>query len=770
VIALFLLAALAAPSSPDAGPIPPSVASENPAVDGGRAEAAMGAERAEGGVDGPAPDEGLVPSVRAVDGEAGARAHGLVHGRVLAKGSRGPALGARISWVDDAGQVHATEASDDGEFQLSMPCGARVLSVRATGFEPHVVTLDVCAGAPPAGNQLATDAQPWLIRLVPRPNLPLYQTVVVAPTDEPSVDLRGAELVSTPGSLGDPLRTIESLPGVAVVAWPAPIYAIRGSNPGNTGYFLDDLQVPLLFHLALGPSVIHPAFFDSMAFYPGGYPARYGRYVAGVVSTQTRAPATDRVHASAELRLYDAGVLVSAPLPDGNGSVAAALRYSYTGALLSLLRNDLKLAYWDYQVRADRRVGAWHATLLLFGSGDHLDYQLRQNDPRRVFDLTFHRASVQVARPLGAGRLSARLAFGWDQSTAPIVDNYTIQAHATSVVPRLAYQRRVADADIEVGLDGEMQWFRPVSNVYEAGASDLARNRTVALLAGYASASVNAGRRLTLTPGLRVDSYTVGGLSKVDVGPRLSARLRLGQESWLSASGGRFSQMPSLTVQIPAAENFGLSLYGLQTSWQAALGFGTHALRWFDAEVTGYVQRYVLTDLRDPALINPDPLASDFLVRRDARSFGIECMLRRPASYRLHGWVAYTLSWNQRALGGGVIGPSDWDQRHVLNAVLGYRVGRTTLGARGHLNTGRPVLVNGGQVERFVRLPTFYQLDVRVERRFLFDAVTLDVYLEFVNATLSREVYQLDQDPATGQLGERSLRVVLPSLGVRGQL
>lgn len=735
----------------------------------------MDAGSADSGVDARVPGDGLSARVRAAGAEGGAREQGLVHGRVLAKGSRGPALGARIAWTDDAGRIHTTLASDDGDFQLSMPCGPRVLSVRATGFEPLIVTYDVCAGAPPegtprAGSQPATDAQPWLIRLVPRANLPLYQTVVVAPTDEPSVDLRGAELVSTPGSLGDPLRTIESLPGVAVVAWPAPIYAIRGSNPGNTGYFLDDLQVPLLFHLALGPSVIHPAFFDSMAFYPGGYPVRYGRYVAGVVSTKTRAPATDRVHASAELRLYDAGALVSAPLSDGNGSVAAALRYSYTGALLSLLRNDLKLSYWDYQVRVDRRVGAWQATLLLFGSGDHLDYQLRENDPRRVFDLTFHRASVQAVRTLGAGRLSARLAFGWDRSTAPIVDNYTIRARATSVVPRLAYQRRVADADIEVGLDGVVQWFRPVSNVYEAGASDLARDRTVALLAGYTSASMSAGSRLTLTPGLRVDSYTVGGVSKVDVGPRLSARLRLGEESWMSASGGRFSQMPSLTVQIPAAENFGLALYGLQTSWQAALGFGTHALRWFDAEITGYVQRYVLTDLRDPALINPDPLASDFLVRRDARSFGLECMLRRPASYRLHGWIAYTLSRNQRALGGGVIGPSDWDQRHVLNTVLGYRVGRYTLGARGHLNTGRPVLVNGGQVERFVRLPTFYQLDLRAERRFLFDAVTLDVYLEFVNATLSREVYQLDQDPSTGQLGERSLRVVLPSLGVRGQM
>ena len=684
---------------------------------------------------------------------------GHLRGRVLARGTRGPVLAAQIAVGDGPTPRPSVTAGDDGRFDLPVSCGLHTLSVRASGFEPLVVRHDAC-----------TDLEPLLLRLSPRPNLPLYETVVVAPKDEPSVDLRGPELTTTPGSLGDPLRTIESLPGVAAVAWPAPIYAIRGSNPGNTGYFLDDLQVPLLFHLALGPSVIHPAFFDSMSFYPGGYPARYGRYVAGIVSTQTRAPAEDRSHAMAEIRLYDAGGLVSTPFPDNNGSVAAAFRYSYTGALLSLLRNDLRLAYWDYQVRADRRLGAWRLVLLLFGSGDDLEYRLQEYEPRRTYLLQFHRASLRATRPIGDGRLSARLALGADQSTAPIVDNYSISARAYSIIPRLLYELPTRHADIEVGLDGEVQWFRPVSNVYEAGASDLARDRTVLLGAGYATGTLRAGGHLTLTPGVRLDSYTIHGVTKMDVGPRLSARLRLNDKASLNASGGRFSQPPSLTVQIPAAENFGLALYGLQSSWQAALGVDAQYLPGLDVEVTGYVQRYVLTDLRDPALINPDPLASDFLVRRDARSYGAELMLRRPASHRLHGWLSYTLSRNQRALGGGVIGPSDWDQRHILNAVVGYRLGSYTLGARGHLNTGRPVLVNGGTVETFVRLPTFYQLDLRAERRFLFDTFTLDVYLELVNATLTREVYQLDQDRLTGALTERSLRVVLPSLGIRGEM
>ena len=68
-----------------------------------------------------------------------------------------------------------------------------------------------------------------------------------------------------------------------------------------------------------------------------------------------------------------------------------------------------------------------------------------------------------------------------------------------------------------------------------------------------------------------------------------------------------------------------------------------------------------------------------------------------------------------------------------------------------------------------MRLPAFYQLDLRAERAILFDAFTLNVYAELVNTTLSREVYGLDRQD-DGTQTERSLRIVLPSIGIRGRL
>jgi hypothetical protein len=171
-----------------------------------------------------------------------------------------------------------------------------------------------------------------------------------------------------------------------------------------------------------------------------------------------------------------------------------------------------------------------------------------------------------------------------------------------------------------------------------------------------------------------------------------------------------------------------------------------------------------LTDLRDPEFNDP---ALDFLISREALSYGLELLLRRPARERLHGWLSYTLSKALRSFEGGVVSPADWDQRHVVNLVVGYRWRRYTLGGRFHLHTGRQVRIGGTSPVEFGRLPAFYQLDFRLDRRFLFDSATVDLYIELVNSTLTTQVIDLYRDGGSGPIREDGYRLVLPSLGVR---
>jgi hypothetical protein len=228
--------------------------------------------------------------------------------------------------------------------------------------------------------------------------------------------------------------------------------------------------------------------------------------------------------------------------------------------------------------------------------------------------------------------------------------------------------------------------------------------------------------------------------------------------------------MPSLPVGVPGFESFGLASYGLQRSRQASFGVESALEERLGLDVnldtSLFYQRLHLTDLKNSLI--PDPEASDLLEPREGESFGLEVMIRRPMKHKLYGWLAYTLSRSQRVVD-GIIVPSDWDQRHILNLVVGYRWPRNySTSARFHYNSGRPYPLydnNTTAVDYYTHLPGFPQLDLRCDKRLIFDKFVMEVYLELVNATSSREVYDVKRQPI-GAIYENYYRLVLPSAGV----
>jgi len=247
-------------------------------------------------------------------------------------------------------------------------------------------------------------------------------------------------------------------------------------------------------------------------------------------------------------------------------------------------------------------------------------------------------------------------------------------------------------------------------------------------------------------------------------------RYRVGAHDFIKATVGQFSQMPSLPVGVPGFESFGLATYGLQRSRQASLGFES-ALEDrlgidLNLDTTLFYQRLHLSDLRNSLI--PDPQTPDLLEPREGESYGIEFMVRRPMKHKLYGWLAYTLSRSVRRVDGIVV-PSDWDQRHILNLVVAYRWPRNySTSMRFHYNSGRPFPLfdkRVGDVVGYVNLPSFTQLDLRADKRFLFDSFILDVYVELVNSTRSREVFEIKLE-GSGAVTENYYRLVLPSIGV----
>jgi hypothetical protein len=697
-------------------------------------------------------------------------------GRILARGTREPLAGAQVRVILGNGATHDAESDERGDFALTARSGPCEVRVHYPGFEPFSTKLDL-------GERGASGL---VLRLQPRLSGDRYETVVTAaPERAPAVPVAREELTRAPGAFGDPFRVVESLPGVVQALWPLPMYAIRGANPGNTGFFIDGVRAPALFHFALGPSVIHPYFISEMEFFPGGYPVEYGRYVSGIVAARTATPATDRLHVSADVRLFDAGGIVATPFDQGRGTVAVAGRYSYTGVLLSAFSNDYSLDYWDYQLRIEHRLGPGRLTLFAFGSGDSL--QQKHPDPLQwstnikpgLAQLMFHRLQLRWDGGVLGGHLLASALVGYDDSTVSNTQMFSlpIGSRMLMAAPRLGLGWRLGRwVDLEVGGDAEAQRFRPRSVLAFLGGglgnyylTDIFRDRSALSAGGYAGLTIKVGDRLRVTPGLRYDGYFEENTRAGAVSPRLSLRYRVAPEIWLKGHVGQFSQMPSLPVGVPGFDGFGLRSWGLQQSRQGSLGveagLGERDGADLSLDTTVFYQRLYVTDVRSS--ISLDPQSRDFLEPRQGESYGVEIMLRRPMRHRLYGWLSYTLSRSLRVVD-GVIAPSDWDQRHVLNLVAGYRLPRGyAASARFHYNSGRPYPVYDpgfGWVD-YQRLPAFVQLDLRGDKRFVFDSYVMDIYLELVNSTMSQEVFD-EKRQKNGIVVQQGYRLILPSAGV----
>ena len=724
------------------------------------------------------------------------------------------------------------ETDAKGRASVWLSPGRHRFVVRTQGYDPLEFEVEVTRG----------EAQKLELRASRAFGEPRFRTVVASERAVAlgKTTLRDDEITTLPGSGGDPFGVVKSLPGAAQVSGFLPYVVVRGAAPGNTGYYLDGVRVPTLFHLALGPSVIHPFFIDEIDFYPGGVPVRLGRYASGVVEGKTKQGARDRVRGELDLRLTDVGGLVAIPFDrpkdraclakadanpadcrqDARGSLSLGGRYSYAGPILAPF--EIKLRYWDYQARLDHRLGPRaRYTAFVFGSYDELGPTrteeldaggdvVSDEDPDPWLRLEFHRIDQRIRQRLRrGGRIDYRLALGLDRAGVSAA-----RINQWRVAPRVDAQVSLGDhTHLHAGLDQEFQLYR-LPQGYDPDLTSSVEDQALFLSERFVSVTgvyVDLAYRrggFELRPGLRADLWVSTGPSPylptaravavaAALDPRVLARERVGVHLHLRQSLGVYHQPPDPPIPIPGVENIGLE-DGLQRNVQATLGWewalGDLATLTQDLFVgrLSNMQDYELSEGLDSS---SDPSTADeiedYLIRVSGWSFGVESMLRLVTGPKIYGWLAYTLAWSLRDYPLGGWAPATWDQRHVLNAVLGWNISpKWRLGGRLHFNSGRPYTArrsdDQGELEDLVvalsehrndaRLPVFVQLDVRFERIFTLKRSRLHLYLDLANANFAREILRCDSladtsDPATqvvdGCVNPQALRYVLPALGLR---
>jgi hypothetical protein len=258
--------------------------------------------------------------------------------------------------------------------------------------------------------------------------------------------------------------------------------------------------------------------------------------------------------------------------------------------------------------------------------------------------------------------------------------------------------------------------------------------------------------------------------------PRLVATFKATRRLALTAGGGIYGQPPDVEDMSPVFGNPNVNVSrALHVS-----GGGSFKLRpTLTFEIVGFYKK--LYDLVSRSEIPSPPVAQALTQDGIGRSYGGQVLLRQEMIKGFFGWVTYSLIRSERK----DHPDQDWrlfdyDQTHVLAVLGSYQFGHGFEGgARFRYTTGAPrTPVIGafyvgndaydpifGPGHNSIRLPEFYQLDVRLERSWVFRRAKLNVFLDVQNITNRKNAEEIIYND---QFTVRGFITGLPTLAILG--
>jgi TonB family protein len=635
------------------------------------------------------------------------------------------------------------------------------------------------------------------------------------PPREPTLrSMSGEEILKSPGTNGDALRSLQNMPGVAKVGAFDGLLIVRGSSPRDTQIFVDGTNVPLVYHFGGLSSVVPSEMLERIDFYPGNFGPQYGRATGGIVDVGVRSPRKDRLGGLLQVDLVDARLLAEGPIGKKTRFMLGGRRSwldAWLGGALKEAGVGVTTApvYYDYQAMIEHDVTSnTTARLFFFGSDDRMKLLFKApdaGDPAVGGDAGQHTRFWRLqgridTRPTSNLRWTTTLSVGRDAENITLGDMFIdygvldIEGRSDVRAKLAPWATAVAGLDVQFGKF-DASYRLPASSFEDDSDSGPTFGRPLTELhgkgqltrpAGYAMLDLAPLPGLRLLPGVRADYDEGTGRWSAD--PRLGVRydLRSGfPRTTLKGGVGLFHQPPEVYESLKPFGNSGLKA---ETAYHYSLGFEQELTRPLELSLEGFYK-----DLRGIVIAAPSADATQngltYQNVGSGRVYGSELLLRyKPGNGgKFFGWLAYTLSRSERRdRDQDPYYRYDWDQTHILTALGSYKLGRGwQVGARFRYVTGSPYTPElGGTMDydagayapitasrpNSARLPAFHQLDLRVDKTWKFKAWALSAYLDVQNAYVHKNVdnfaYNFDYSKTTKIYS----LPFLPIIGLRGEL
>lgn len=629
-------------------------------------------------------------------------------------------IGANV-FLHDRSKGVATDQK--GYFNLAFELPA-TLCVSCIGYEETCLKVDHAD-------------QPLQIRL--QPLTEILQSVDVSASrierktnfNTLTLNAKSIDQLPTLGSRPDIIKAAQQLPGIEAATEASSLMIVRGGNPGENLYLLDNVPLIYVNHLGGFMSVFNSEMINTMDVYKGGFPARFGGKLSSIVDLTTKKGDPSRLKGSLSAGLTDLAFAVEGPGGLKNSSFIVTGRKTLTEALLfaaskvsqEMGGQDYNMAYGFHDINAKYTWAPDAKNSFAFNVYEGDDYMRIWKNNEENGDIERNSIGNIWGNLLVSGQwnsaVSSRLFMANTLSFTQYRLKNNMKAYLRNSIDTTDFfvktSSRVSDLSLrsdwrlfvsnaytlEYGLQGSYLTYRPnhfTSSFSEASLPDIS---SVLDNSFYLDNKLKLGSWFIGSIGLRLNSFVNSGYHHFAWEPRMNLSFGIGG-STLNLTAMRVTQNAHLMmtpgsimnneVWIPADARIKPA-----TSDQASVGWQRSFWQGLvDVEIDAYYK--LLRDLATyregySTLLGDSDWRSKVETGGKGKSYGIEMMTRFNFN-RLDGYVGYTWSHTTRQfdqINNGKEYVYEYDRPHSVNINVNYQLTeRWSLSALWTYQTGLP--------------------------------------------------------------------------------
>ncbi len=539
-----------------------------------------------------------------------------------------------------------------------------------------------------------------------------------------NLSLERINSIPTIGAKPDILKAFQTLPSVSGANEGSSLLLVRGGNPGENLYLLDDTPLIYVNHLGGFFSVFNPDMIASAKIYKGGFPANYAGKLSSVVDITQREGNKREWEGSMSIGITDVSFSLEGPFIKEKMSILVTGRKTLTDPLMRLMfylaGEDFSFAYGFHDINTKLTYSINPKNTLTFNLYQGDDYftvksdfssggastesknqniwgnwlaavGLRSivNDRTSLYhNLSFNR--YRVSNSALIHRESEDDEFRLESNYVSSLQNFRYKGG----VKRILSDRWLMDAGVEVVSN----FFVP-NRINNEGRAEQINSNDFGL---FAENQIELTEKLNFNLGLRFQGYFIKDYSRAFVEPRLEANYSLNNSGNLYLGYHRQTQTAHLLFNSGQVGNSEIwvpstAAQPVSSSLQYSGGYRRELKEHnISFEVSAYYRTLNnLTQYREGfTTIQGDPNWREKLVSGvTGNAYGVELMVEKHTP-KMDAFLSYAYGRSFRQseeLNAGQKFAFDFDRPHTLSLSNSYKLGkRLKLGFLWTLQSGLP--------------------------------------------------------------------------------